>query len=52
MNKEEYIKKLAKKSKSDKHELIVECLAYYNAYGTKDLTVEQLEEYCQKKGII
>lgn len=50
-SKEEYIQKLAQKSRTDKHELIEECLIHYKVCGTKDLMAEQLKEFCSIKGL-
>ena len=50
--KDNYIKLLARKSRTDNHELIVECLNRYDVTGTRELAVWQLAAFCERKGII
>ena len=52
MSKSDYILLLGSKSKTKYHELIEECLNYYNTSGTKDLTEIQLAEFCKRKGFV
>lgn len=52
MRKDEYIYMLAKASKTDKHELIEECLTTYNKTGTFELTIEELHNFCITKGLL
>lgn len=47
-----YIAILAKDSKTDSHELVLECMNYYGVNCTKDLSQEQLEEFCRMKGLV
>lgn len=52
MAKEQYIKLLSDASETKSHELITECLDYYNVNGVSELTEEQIAEFCRLKGII
>lgn len=52
MNKHDYITLLGEKSPSKYHELILECLDFYKANGTRELTKEQIANYCKLKGMI
>ena len=51
MDKEQYIKLLADASDTRYGDLLVECLDYYKAYGTSELTEEQLADFCRMKGL-
>ena len=51
MDKEQYIQLLADVSDTKTHELITECLDYYNVNGVSELTEEQLAEFCRLKGL-
>ena len=50
--KDKYIKLLMSASRTQKHELIEECLDYYDVFGMIELTAGQLEEFCYMKGLI
>lgn len=50
--KDFYVNILAHNSKTDCHELITDCLNYYNVCGIRDLTVFQLHDFCKLKGLI
>lgn len=50
-SKEEYLRRLVKESRTDKHELIEECLSRYGVNGIRDLSPEQLSEFCRIKRI-
>lgn len=52
MRKDEYIHILAKASKTDKHELIEECLTANNKVGTFALTIEELHNFCASKHLL
>ena len=52
MSKSDYILLLGSKSKTKYHELIEECLDYYNTSSIKDLTEIQLAEFCKRKGLV
>lgn len=52
MNKDYYVKLLAKKSTSTRNELLLECLDHYNANGIRQLTECQLAEFCKIKGAL
>ena len=52
MSKSEYIHILAKASKTDKHELIEECLTTYKKVGTLSLTIEELHNFCVSKHLL
>lgn len=47
----EYVKMLANGSRTEKHELIEECLEYFGAFGIQELTEEQVKEFCRLKGL-
>ena len=49
--KHECLRKLEKESKTDNHDLITECLSHYGVYGIRELSTEQLLEFCRIKGI-
>ena len=51
MSNEDYIKLLSNASNTRYGDLLVECLDYYKAYGTSELTEEQLAEFCRQKGL-
>ena len=51
MDKAQYIKLLVDASDTRYGDLLVECLDYYKAYGTSELTEEQLAEFCRQKGL-
>ena len=51
MDKEQYIQLLADVSDTKTHELITECLDYYNVNGVSELTEAQLAEFCRQKGL-
>lgn len=42
---EEYIREFGNFSETDRHEKIVECLERYGLHGTRELSLEQAEEY-------
>lgn len=44
--KDRYIKILGLLSETQQHEKITDCLEYYGAHGTRNLTEDQLREYC------
>lgn len=46
-----YIQALADHSETPQHELIVECLEECGVCGTRDLTLEQLQQFCNARGI-
>lgn len=48
----EYVKMLANGSRTESHELIEECLEYYGVDGVKELTEEQVKEFCRIKGLL
>ena len=50
--KDYYLKILAKVSKTRQHELVEECLTYHRANGTRELTAEQVKEFCTIKGLL
>ena len=50
MNK--YIRTLAEKSKTERHELIEEFLNEYGLFGVQEATEEQLKEFVDKKGLV
>lgn len=52
MTVNDYIRLLAKNSKTSKHELVEECITYYGVYGTKELNEQQVKEFCRKKGLL
>ena len=52
MSKSDYILLLGNNSKTKDHELIEQCLDYYNVNGTRELTENQLEEFCKLKGFL
>lgn len=45
MTVSEYIRKMAAISKTPQHEVILDCLGYYDLYGTRELTLEQAAEF-------
>ena len=47
--RDRYIQMLAAGSRTPQHELIVECLEYYGAYGTRELTEQQLKEFAERR---
>lgn len=49
---ETYIDLLAEKSETKSHELIKECLDYYNVNGVFELTEEQVINFCKMKGLV
>lgn len=49
--KEKYIQILADGSRTPQHELILECLESYGAYGTRELTEEQLRDFIENRRI-
>ena len=51
MDKAQYIKLLVDASDTRYGDLLVECLDYYKAYGTSELTDEQLADFCRMKGL-
>ena len=51
MDKAQYIKLLVDASDTRYGGLLVECLDYYKAYGTSELTEEQLADFCRMKGL-
>lgn len=48
----DYLKILARASKSEKHELIEECMDFYNVYGTQELNEKQVADFCRMKGLV
>ena len=50
--KSDYLKILAKESKSEQHELIEECMNFYNVYGTRELNEKQVADFCRMKGLL
>lgn len=46
------LKKLVDASSTSKHELIEECLNYYNVYGVQELSEKQVEDFCRRKGLV
>lgn len=48
----DYIKLMGEKSRTENHELIEECLTHYGVHGVKELTEEQVKEFCIMKGIL
>ena len=48
----EYVKMLANCSRTEKHELIEECLEYFGVFGIQELTEEQLKEFYRIKGLL
>lgn len=47
-----YINMLVFASHSERHELVEECLVYYGVCGTRELTAEQVREFCVSKGLL
>ena len=47
-----YIRILAEKSKTERHELIEEFLNEYGLFGVQDATEEQVTEFINKKGLV
>lgn len=45
MTVSDYIDRLADRSRTDEHELIVECLKHFGLCGTHELTLEQAAEW-------
>ena len=52
MTVNDYIRLLAKNSKTANHELIEECIMYYGVCGTQELNEQQVKEFCRKKGLL
>lgn len=50
--KDKFIRLLIMASATEKHELIEECLDYYDVYGMIELSAGQLAEFCYMKGLI
>ena len=50
--KDKFIRLLIMASATEKHELIEECLDYYDVYGMIELSAVQLAEFCYMKGLI
>ena len=48
----DYLKLLARESKSERHELIEECMDFYNVCGTKELNEKQVVDFCRMKGLL
>lgn len=48
----EYVKRLANGSRTEKHELLEECMEYFGVFGIKELTEEQVKEFCRIKGLL
>ena len=48
----DYLKLLARESKSERHELIEECMDFYNVCGTKELNEKQVVDFCRMKGLV
>ena len=48
---EEYIRSLAQNSRNKDHELLYECLNLFGVKGTRDLTLDQLKNFCELKHI-
>lgn len=51
-NMDKYIKLLADASKTQGHELIEECLACYGVIGIRELTRQQIKDFCRIKGLL
>lgn len=49
LTKDQYLEILALNSKTNRHELILECLDEYDVSSTEKLTLEQLSKFCQKR---
>lgn len=49
---DKYIKLLANASKTKNHELIEECLACYGVIGIRELTRQQIKDFCRIKGLL
>lgn len=49
MTKDEYLEILACNSKTDEHELILECMDNYNVSSTERLTLEQIAKFCENQ---
>ena len=49
---DKYIKLLADKSKTQGHELIEECLVYYGVIGVRELTKQQVEDFCRRNALL
>lgn len=49
---DKYIKLLASASKTQGHELIEECLSCYGVIGIRELTRQQLKDFCKIKGLL
>lgn len=49
MTKDEYLEILACNSKTDEHELILECMDNYNVSNTEKLTLEQIAKFCENQ---
>lgn len=52
MSKHDLIILLGKQSETKYHELIIECLDFYKANGTRELAEEQIINFCKLKGMI
>lgn len=52
MSKHDLIILLGKQSETKYHELILECLDFYKANGTRELTKEQIANYCKLKRLV
>lgn len=52
MSMSNYIKLMVKASKTERHEIIEECLDYFSVTGVHELELEQAEEFCRLKGLI
>ena len=48
---QEYIRALAQNSRNKDHELLHECLNLFGVNGARDLTFEQLKNFCELKHI-
>ena len=51
-NMDKYIKLLADASKTQGHELIEECLACYGVIGIRELTRQQIKDFCRIKCLL
>lgn len=49
---DKYIEILANVSKTKNHELIEECLNYYDVCGLNNLTEKQIADFCRMKGLV
>lgn len=52
MSKYNLIMLLGNNSKTEEHELILECMDAYKKVSTMELTTEELYKFCEGKGLV